>query len=217
MTPDDPRHGTVAGYAQHYRDDRGGYCDPCRAAKAKFDKRNGIAKARGNPTTVPSLGARRRIQALQRLGWSRPQIAAAAGWNTTGSLNYIARSETITRKTHQAIARAYDKLSMSLPSGPGVAQARTWAMRRGYAPPLAWDDIDTDERPHTGTDRWGRTRDADVDPVVVTRILAGDWRLPCTAAEKAAVVAAWDGSHNELARRTGWKVERYTEREDGAA
>lgn len=54
--------------------------------------------------------------------------------------------------------------------------------------------------------------DGEVDPVVVQRILDGDWNLRANKAEKVAVTEAWLQSGratNELARLTGWKTERY--------
>lgn len=138
--PDDPRHGTVAGHIAHARA-KVPYCEPCRQAKSRYDKGRQHDNRNGRPHTVPSLGARRRLQALQALGWSRTRIAEAAGWNTTGSLNYLMRHDTITRGTHERMVRVYDVLSMKLPpDNEPSRRARSWANRRGYPPPLAWDD-----------------------------------------------------------------------------
>lgn len=52
----------------------------------------------------------------------------------------------------------------------------------------------------------------DVDEVVVERILAGEWRLRATRAEKVEVVAQWREAGRSLAYLaavTGWKPERY--------
>jgi hypothetical protein len=205
MSPEDPRHGTVAGHIAHQRGDRD-YCDPCIRAKAMYDKRRKWAAYNGQGYTVASLGARRRLQALQALGWSRQRVAEAAGWPTTGALNYLMRNETITRATHDRLAAAYDALSMRTPPDEMAARrARTWARRRGYAPPLAWDDIDNDPAPNLGG------RDDDVDPVVVMRLLEGQ-RVPSTKAEKDAAMAQWvadGGSKAELCRWHGWKQGRY--------
>lgn len=149
MNPDDPRHGTVAGHIAHQRED-GNYCLPCITAKARYDKRRKWDAANGRGYTVPSLGARRRIEALQALGWSRQRIAEEAGWTSSGALRYVTRSETMTRATHDRIADAYERLCMKYPDTQGAARARTWAKRHGHAPPLAWDDIDDiDEKPGT--------------------------------------------------------------------
>lgn len=51
-----------------------------------------------------------------------------------------------------------------------------------------------------------------VDPMVVERILGGDWKLKATRAEKEAVCAQWARwgySFRQLNLLTGWKPERY--------
>lgn len=101
------------------------------------------------------------------------------------------------------------------PSRSTMARARN----AGHRPPLAWDD--------PGTLAWIGDRRLmprqgkpviNYDAVVVERILSGDFprSLPAhaTPAERRDVVARWTGTRNELARLTGWKVERY---DDGSA
>lgn len=214
MTPDDPRHGTVAGHVAHQREGSD-YCQPCITAKAMYDKRRVWDAANGRTYTVPSIGARRRIQALLAVGWSRPQVAREAGWESSGALRYVMRSDTMTRATHDRIAETYERLCMKTPPNEMVARrVKTWARKGGYAPPLAWDNIDDpNERPDLGS------LDHDIDRVVVSRILAHDASLARTAtvAERRAVVAAWPGSLAELERMTGWKADRYIDRKDGAA
>lgn len=107
--------------------------------------------------------------------------------------------------------------------GPSRITA-TKARNAGHVPPLAWDDPRTVAWP---TGRPGRITGAiadrdrinDLDPIVVERFLARDFTpgLWATKAEKREIVRRWDGTHNELARLTGWKIERYTDRQDGAA
>lgn len=94
---------------------------------------------------IDSIGTTRRLQALVALGYSQTSLAARLGW-TTANLNVITlgnRSQ-VTRATAQLIAALYDELSMT----PGTsARARSVAARRGWLPPLAWDD-DTIDSPH---------------------------------------------------------------------
>jgi hypothetical protein len=100
-----------------------------------------------------------------------------------------------------------------VPSGCSATRARTEAEARGWAAPLAWNNIDTDERPHGD-----RTSKHDVDPVVVERVLAGE-RLRMTAAERTEVVRrarqlGW--SFLQIEARTGvTKPERVAERITG--
>jgi hypothetical protein len=204
VTPDDPRHGQVRGYIAHQRNG-GDYCEPCIHAKSVYDKRRKWDALNGRGYTVPSLGARRRVQALQAQGWSRTQIATEAGWGTSGALRYIDRSETITRRTHERIAEAYERLCMKPPpDAMSAIRTRTWARKHGHVPPLSWDDIDADPEPATG-------EACDLDPVVVDRVLAGRV-VPTTHAERLEIARRWiaDGrGSNELFRLTGWNIPRY--------
>lgn len=213
MTPDDPRHGTVAGHIAHQRDG-GDYCPACIAAKAMYDKRRVWDAANGRTYTVPSIGARRRIQALLSVGWSRPQVAREAGWETSGALRYVMRSDTMTRATHDRIAETYERLCMKTPPDELVARrVKTWARKGGYAPPLAWNNIDD---PNEVPDRGGS--DEEIDLVVVDRLLAGQ-RVPSTRAEKVEAVRRWMSqgrSQRSLCVMHGWQEGRYLEREDGA-
>lgn len=214
MTPDDPRHGTTRGYHAGCHD----LC--CRRAMAMYEKSGRLARLNGG-RAVPAIGYQRRVQALMRLGWSSPDIAQAAGWPHR---NYVLRvvngqkgkpTTWLERKTADALEAAYDKLAMVTPEmTPTRARTKARATRLGYAPPLAWDEIDDpDERPNLGG------VDDQIDPVVVARILAHDASLArgATVAERRAVVAAWPGSLADLERLTGWRADRYINREDGAA
>lgn len=222
MTPDDPRHGTSAGCTQHYRDSEKP-CAPCLAAN-----RRATITQRLHPPKRPALGSQRRLRALQAIGYSRVRIARELGYSGDGSFNRVLQSKTILAVTEQRISEVYDRLSMVIPNGPGATRARNWAARNGHLPPLAWEDIDDpNDEPSEGYKPVGPSFDErgnfaastpePMDEVAVVRILNGDWRLSCSPAEKAGVVARWTGTHNELARLTGWKVERYTDRQDGAA
>lgn len=141
MSPDDPRHGTEAGCREHYRRSTTP-CAPCLEAH----RRANIMR-RLYPHKVTTLGARRRVQALQAIGYSRDRIAAELGYTSGGALTYIMQADTMLVTTATRIGNVYDRLSMTVPRGAGPSRARTWARRYGYAPPLAWDDIDTDLAP----------------------------------------------------------------------
>lgn len=218
MSPDDPRHGTTAGFHSGCRE----LC--CRRAYARYEKRGKIRRARGETWAIPALGAQRRIRALIRLGWTSTDIAAAAGWNDR---NYVLRilhgqsgrpCQWVERKTHAAIADVYERLSMVIPPhAPHRARSRSMAEKKGWPPPLAWENIDDpDEQPTRWEYRARHAKDATpdnhVDPVVVMRLLEGD-RVPATKAEKEAAMEQWvadGGSQAELARWHGWRAGRYT-------
>lgn len=131
-------HGTITTRT------RGCDCDACRLAMRRYDKRRALRLLHG-PIKVPALGAQRRIRALQALGWPLTAVAAELKCQP-GALSALLYREraTMTADLHRRIDNIYRRLCMTL--GPSV-RVRTRALRDGYAPPLAWDDIDTDPTP----------------------------------------------------------------------
>lgn len=213
MSPNDPRHGTTAGYHAGCRD----LC--CRHAIARYEKGRRLTTLNGG-RAVPALGSQRRIQALMCLGWTSTEIAAEAGY---AHRNYVLRvlhgqkgkpASWLERKTADRITAAYETLAMRVPStGPNRDRTRSHALRSGYAPPLAWDDIDTDPAPNLGGS------DDDIDPVVVDRLFAGH-RVASTRAEKVEAMRRWlasGRSQRSLCAIHGWQESRYVEAEEGAA
>jgi transcriptional regulator with XRE-family HTH domain len=201
MKADDPRHGTTAGHQAHRMDGEDA-CPPCVAAKSRYEKSRAVYGHR----MVPALGTRRRVQALKALGHSGADIAARMGV-TYQAVHKIetGTADRIFARTALKVQRAYDEMSMLCPTGYHRTRIRNLAAARGYAPPLAWDSIDTDPAPQIGG------KDVEVDPVVVLRILAGDV-VPATNAERTEVVRRWVAvgrAVNDLERLTGWKPERY--------
>lgn len=148
---------------------------------------------------VTPVGAQRRLRALAWLGWSPAMIAAECGLHRDTISDIRDKGIGSTAKTRAVVAETFARLSMRMPPADTVTQrravglVRSVARRKGWAPPLAFDDIDDpSERPHGGRRRTPRS---EVDPVVVERVLAGD-RLPMTTAERREVVAR--------ARGLGW-------------
>ena len=94
------------------------------------------------PLTVSSVGARRRIQALALLGWSMPAICDAGGI-APGTLRGAQVEDRIALRTNDAIRHAHDLLWNATPPDTWQTRRRSaQAGRAGYAPTLAWDDID---------------------------------------------------------------------------
>lgn len=218
MSPEDARHGKNAGYIAGCRE----AC--CKAAHAAYRRKLYARQyiARG-PMTIPAIGTQRRIQALQAIGWRITDIADALGLATTrgvcAPLWQLMKRDHVRRSTAERIANLYDRWCMT--PGPAANRNRAMAVRRGWAPPLAWNDIDDPDELPRGL-RATRPRKTDVDPVAVERSLAG--RLAAselTHAERLEVVGR--------ARRMGWsflqieartgitKPERYTERMEVAS
>jgi hypothetical protein len=214
---DDPRHGKLAGY-------RAGCHEQC-CRKAANDHTQRL-KLRGEygKRHVDATGTRRRVQALAAIGWSHANVSRYIGWEGT----FLAQAMRTRGKVHvdtaAAVRKAYDDLSMKLPPQTttsermSVARTLKLAERQGWLPPLSYDDgriDDPDYRPHAGSNR--RHRD-DVDDAVVLRVLSGE-RLDTTPAERAEVVRRWlasGRSERQLCQITGWRMGRYTEREEVA-
>lgn len=164
---------------------------------------------------VPAIGTRRRIRALLALGWRHTDISAVAGRQSGCALHQQGR--WVTKSLHDDFSAAYRRLSAT--QGPSE-KTRRWAKKLGYPGPLDWDDIDHDPEPEASTDVDGSRRHEEPDPVVVQRVLEGDWSLAAEAnpAERSAIVAQWTARElplNQLEQRTGWRVHRYIE--EGAA
>lgn len=153
MSPSDPRHGTYAGALAHWRDGEK-VCAECGSAATRYMKRRRLAIQNGEPLSIPRLGSQRRIQALMTLGWTHADIARACGLADRKSVRRIlcGGERGVYRKTASAIAAAYDAMSMAVPEMTSVrSRAKNMALRAGYAPPLAWNDIDDpNERPDLG-------------------------------------------------------------------
>jgi len=156
MTPDDPRHGTNAGYVAH-RTTGVEPCQPCRKAAADYERQRFYDSHLGRQRRIDVTGSRRRIQALQAIGWPSRIICEELGYthkNALGPLLYA--HEFITRARAAKIADIYARLCMT--PGPSTI-TRNRALRAGYAPPLAWNNIDDPDEQPTGVRVEGKRRD----------------------------------------------------------
>lgn len=116
-----------------------------------------VAPSAGNAPTptspVPAVGAVRRVEALMALGWTTAHIEAAMPRRVHVTRFMVSARETGTcmARTWLAVDAAYRQLSGR--RGPSV-RTRNRAATAGYAPPLAWDDIDDPAAvPETGSDK----------------------------------------------------------------
>jgi hypothetical protein len=147
---------------------------------------------------VSATGTRRRLQALVAVGWPHDELAARLGRSPAG-LRRSMLSDAVTAQTAQDVSDLYEQLwNLSPPQSTddqraAADAARAFAGERGWLPPLAWDDIDTDPdaRHHTQHEE----TDDDVDEVAIERALAGDGvRLEhLTPAEQNEVVRRLTG------------------------
>jgi hypothetical protein len=132
-------------------------------------------------TRVPSVGARRRYEALLWMGWRQQDIEAKA-LELTGHhawCNMLNPPERIAASRHRAMAAVYDALHMT--QGPSLLN-QSRARNAGYASPWAWDEDTIDNPAVIAPIYTGRDRSDEIDDIAVERTLAGDW-VPLTSKE----------------------------------
>lgn len=177
-------------------------CDPCTADHnrrlVEHRKRRAQRQWSGDSLWVSSpIGVRRRLEALCALGWTNTQLAREMG-STVDVLQERRKrlGNRVLRSTAQPIYELYDRLSMVRPEGAYAERARRDAAAKGWAPPLAWDDIDdpAEVPQHLVT-----------GPAVVDEVAVAELR-PTNRAERVAVIAELTGrgmSAREIGRLIG--------------
>lgn len=168
-------------------------CDECRELAAAYDSWRAHMHRTGQPLMVDATGTHRRLQALMAIGWSLPAIAARLG-DRGPNIRRVLLAPRLTRRFADRIAAVYEDLCMIRPVGhdrtsiAAIARTRIFAARRGWLPPLAWDDIDNDPQPAAADN------DAEVDQVAVDLAIAGK-HVRLTPAERRACVAILHAKH----------------------
>jgi hypothetical protein len=217
VSPDDPRHGTNAGYVAHMFN-KDAPCQRCKDAHAHYKRQLWRRRytRRADHLYTDATGTKRRIRALIALGWTYRDINSRAGWSTShsgGNAHNIMRQQRVHLDTADVVRGVYDDLSMTLATGPQSQRQRNIAARKGWLPPLAWDDDyidDPDYRP-TRTASTSSFKADRVDEAVVIRVLSGEF-MPTTRAERAEIMRRWvdsGRSERQLAARMGWREGRY--------
>ena len=195
MTPDDPRHGTNRGYLAGCTEG----C--CRTAHADYRRhlrtRQYLA---GGSLRVPTLGTHRRIQALMALGWPTPDIDKVIGRRPTYTANVLrCRDGQILRSTADLIGHAYDEMCMVKPTEDSlnrvqiVSRTRNLARRRGYVPPLGWNNIDDPDETPTGWAYTPSDRAVQLDELLADG--AGLWEVLRALDVTQDTFQAWCGRH----------------------
>lgn len=167
----------------------------------------------GNLFVAP-LGMTRRVRALYAIGWTREALMDELA--TPGvSIAHAARGarNRVQADRWRAIDGLYQRLHLT--PGPSVI-ARQRAIANGYAPPLAFNDIDN---PTESPKHLRHSSPQSVDQILVARILGGDSTVAreATPFERMEVVRRWAGSETELNAITGWNVAREKRRLEDAA
>lgn len=206
------QHGTLGAYQYD-----GCRCFPCCLNRSRAHD----AYSAGQPWLEydwrPAVGVARRLQALTAIGWSDAHLADRLDLHRS----YVVRlradknsSGDVTPATYDAVARVYDDLWDTPYIGPYSSRTKRLAARKGWAPPLAWDDDAIDDphaQPadsiHIASDptqtspfvRHGRTplaariaADNHVDQVAVERAIHGD-PVNLTPSEVSQVIRTMTG------------------------
>ncbi len=164
----------------------------------------------GRARRIAPLGTQRRLHALSALGWTWKDIAAEVGTSRSNVEKWANDDRLfVYASTAAGVAEVYDRLCMTPRDGWVGERTRKAARAKGYVPPLAWDDIDADEKPQTG----GRVQV--FDDVIVDRLLAGE-HLKSNRAEKEEAMRRWlaEGkSQRSLCQIHGWAENRYVDKE----
>lgn len=156
-------HGTHARYCKGCR------CPSCTEGHRKYCIIWTAGMERGHLRTVDSTITARKLQALVALGWSYPEIGARLGVKKP-RVGHLVRQmhKTVTKTTAAQVDAVYRELCMQTPPARtgqeryAIARAKIAAGRFGWAPPLAWDDIeDIDATPDLGSESTGGGADID--------------------------------------------------------
>lgn len=127
--------------------------------------------------SVSSLGTRRRVQALVRIGWPYSELTRRTGLGAT-TLRKVIYRPRLTVGVAEKVAEVYRELAQR--PGPSV-RATTLAKRQGFLSPAAWgDEID---------DPCARPNVSGYDESRVQAYMAGDRPDGLTRADRAEAAA----------------------------
>lgn len=140
------RHGTHHAYKAF-----GCRCPEMLVAAAEYRRTQRARVKENGPAVVDGTPTHRRIRALQAAGWTSEELAEKLGNTVTaGAVRKLLENPRVYRTTQDRIEALYETLTM-LPGPSEVNRVRS--ARKGWAPPLAWDDItDLEAQPDFGTE-----------------------------------------------------------------
>lgn len=193
---------------------------PCRVARSTAEKLLAVSvrevytayRFAHETSVVDGTGSRRRLRALVAAGWPQRELAERCDWVYEG-LNYFINHEhrDLTAGTARRVAAVFQELQLH-PCGPST-KARRLAQRRGWFPPLAWDEDCIDDPEATPCDGGESEIDDEVDGITVERCVAA-WRdktpspkvLPQDRTTVASVLLKAGATLNYTSQVVGWSV-----------
>lgn len=128
---------------------------PKRIAREKADRIMAVEATianLGDGAKISALGTHRRIKALVTQGWSLSKLARRMDMEVANFWSMLSREQVIA-STHRRMCDIYEELWDQKPphnewrSRGAYTRSVHYAKRRGWLPPLTWDDPDTDPDP----------------------------------------------------------------------
>jgi hypothetical protein len=136
------RHNTLDAYKNH-----GCTCPEARLIWARYCKEYQWRRARGIKLIVNATGTRRRLHALQAIGYRWADIAQHLNDVSGNAVSIMSRRELVHVKSAAAVTAVYNKLWDT----PGPSdRAREYARQHDWPPPLFWDDDLIDDPTYQG-------------------------------------------------------------------
>lgn len=150
ICPPDHKHGDTRTCHSLHRC----RCQDCRRHNNEYNYWRKQMIRHGKPPvhSVDATGTRRRIEALMCLGWSASYIAGRIG-SRQEKISLFRTAERVKPSTAKKVAELYEETwgqrpaPRTMPERVAVTKTLAFAKARGFLPPLAWDDIDTDVAP----------------------------------------------------------------------
>lgn len=96
---------------------------------------------------MDATGSRRRLQALAAMGYALRTLGKELDWNPVNVYEFARGNQSkVYAATADKVAALYDRLSMIPPENTRAAKVvRTHARKKGFVPPLAWDEETIDD------------------------------------------------------------------------
>jgi hypothetical protein len=153
---------------------------------------------------IDAVGTRRRLQALAAIGWPSSVIGERID-RSRSHITGLRVANSVTVRVAQEVARLYQRMYYVRPQPVrseergAVTSTLTWAVKHGWAPPMAWTEATIDDpkaRPRLAEASLLRdgltvhTERGTVDMVAVLRRLGGDESAEIYSWEREAAVLA---------------------------